>query len=142
VSLTFTPMLSSRFLRAHGEVKHGRLYNATERAYDWTLDIYKRTLDWAMLHRGLMMVFSVLVLVGTGILLKLVPTGFIPTQDTGSINITTEAGSLVRLAVTEPALIDRVRQSVEQSIQIIERRVNELGTGIVNVLSKNRVKIS
>ena len=36
--------------------------------------------------------------------------------------------SLVRLAVTEPALIDRVRQSVEQSIQIIERRVNELGT--------------
>src|SRR5690242_19188734 len=45
-----------------------------------------------------------------------------------SLDITTEAGSLVRLAVTEPALIDRVRQSVEQSIQIIERRVNELGT--------------
>ena len=45
-----------------------------------------------------------------------------------SLDITTEAGSLVRLAVTEPALVDRVRQSVEQSIQIIERRVNELGT--------------
>jgi len=91
VSLTFTPMLSSRFLREQGEVKHGRLYSATERAYDWTLDIYKRTLDWAMLHRGLMMVFSVLVLVGTAILLRLVPTGFIPTQDTGTITITTEA---------------------------------------------------
>jgi HAE1 family hydrophobic/amphiphilic exporter-1 len=91
VSLTFTPMLSSRLLHEHGEEKHGRLYNATERAYDWTLDIYKRTLDWAMLHRGLMMVFSVLVLVGTGVLLKLVPAGFIPTQDTGSLNITTEA---------------------------------------------------
>ncbi|HEX5071949.1 MAG TPA: efflux RND transporter permease subunit [Gemmatimonadaceae bacterium] len=91
VSLTFTPMLSSRFLRAHGEVKHGRMYNATERAYDWMLDLYKRTLDWAMVHRGLMMAFSVLVLVGTGVLLKLVPTGFIPTQDTGSLNITTEA---------------------------------------------------
>ncbi len=45
-----------------------------------------------------------------------------------SLDITTEGGSLVRLAVTEPALVDRVRQSVEQSIQIIERRVNELGT--------------
>src|SRR5689334_12808341 len=45
-----------------------------------------------------------------------------------SLDITTEAGSLVRLAVTEPALVDRIRQSVEQSIQIIERRVNELGT--------------
>ena len=32
------------------------------------------------------------------------------------------------LTLTEPALVERVRQSVEQSIQIIERRVNELGT--------------
>jgi preprotein translocase subunit SecD len=40
----------------------------------------------------------------------------------------TQDGHLVRLAPTEPALVERVRQSVEQSIQIIERRVNELGT--------------
>src|SRR5262249_41813263 len=33
-----------------------------------------------------------------------------------------------RLEVTEPAVNERVRQSVDQSIQIIERRVNELGT--------------
>ncbi|MEP7031943.1 MAG: protein translocase subunit SecD, partial [Pseudolabrys sp.] len=45
-----------------------------------------------------------------------------------SLDITTEAGNLVRLTVTEPALVERIRGSVEQSIQIIERRVNELGT--------------
>ena len=45
-----------------------------------------------------------------------------------SLDVTTEAGGLIRLALTEPAIIERVRQSVEQSIQIIERRVNELGT--------------
>jgi preprotein translocase subunit SecD len=45
-----------------------------------------------------------------------------------SLEITTEAGSLVRLTLTEPAITERIRQSVEQSIQIIERRVNELGT--------------
>ena len=45
-----------------------------------------------------------------------------------SLDITTEAGSLVRLTLTEPAITERIRQSVEQSIQIIERRVNELGT--------------
>ncbi len=39
-----------------------------------------------------------------------------------------ESGGLFRLTVTEPALVERIRQSVEQSIQIIERRVNELGT--------------
>jgi hydrophobic/amphiphilic exporter-1 (mainly G- bacteria), HAE1 family len=91
VSLTFTPMLASRFLHAHGGEVHGRFYNAIERAWDWMLDVYRRSLDWAMLHRRLVMVFSALVLVGTGVLLELVPTGFIPTQDTGNINITTEA---------------------------------------------------
>jgi len=45
-----------------------------------------------------------------------------------SLNVTTETGNLVRLALTDPAIVERVRQSVEQSIQIIERRVNELGT--------------
>jgi preprotein translocase subunit SecD len=45
-----------------------------------------------------------------------------------SLDITTETDGLIRLTVTDPAIIERVRQSVEQSIQIIERRVNELGT--------------
>jgi len=45
-----------------------------------------------------------------------------------SLDITTETGNLVRLTLTEPAITERIRQSVEQSIQIIERRVNELGT--------------
>ena len=45
-----------------------------------------------------------------------------------SLDITSEAGGLIRLTLTEPAIVERVRQSVDQSIQIIERRVNELGT--------------
>ncbi len=45
-----------------------------------------------------------------------------------NLDIGTEADGLIRLTVTEPAITARVRQSVEQSIQIIERRVNELGT--------------
>jgi preprotein translocase subunit SecD len=45
-----------------------------------------------------------------------------------SVNITNEDGGLIRLTLTDPAILERVRQSVDQSIQIIERRVNELGT--------------
>jgi len=45
-----------------------------------------------------------------------------------NLDITSEAGNLYRLTLTDPAIIERVRQSVDQSIQIIERRVNELGT--------------
>ena len=45
-----------------------------------------------------------------------------------SVDITAEAGNLIRLTVTDAAILERVRQAVEQSIQIIEKRVNELGT--------------
>ena len=91
VSLTFTPMLSSRFLRAESKQEHGRFYLATERGYEWMLDQYKRTLDWSMRHRRLMMAFSLVILVGTVLLFKMVPTGFIPTEDTGQISVNTEA---------------------------------------------------
>src|SRR4051812_40695936 len=39
-----------------------------------------------------------------------------------------ETNGLVRLTVTEPALVERVRGAIEQSITIVEKRVNELGT--------------
>ena len=47
----------------------------------------------------------------------------------GSRNLdVTQDGNVVRLAPSEPAIVERVRQSVDQSIQIVERRINELGT--------------
>jgi preprotein translocase subunit SecD len=45
-----------------------------------------------------------------------------------NVDVTAETGGLIRLTLSEPAIVERVRQSVDQSIQIIERRVNELGT--------------
>jgi preprotein translocase subunit SecD len=45
-----------------------------------------------------------------------------------TVDIVDAGGGLVRLTPTQPAMVERIRQSVEQSIQIIDRRVNELGT--------------
>jgi preprotein translocase subunit SecD len=45
-----------------------------------------------------------------------------------SIDIVNVGGGLVTLTLTEPAIVERIRQTVEQSIQIVEKRVNELGT--------------
>src|SRR6185312_16849626 len=88
---TFTPMLSSRLLRPEHTKKPSKFYVYTEKAWDWTLDQYKWTLDWTMEHRLLTMVFSLLVLVGTFLMFKVIPSGFIPDQDTGQINISTMA---------------------------------------------------
>ncbi|HEY8312391.1 MAG TPA: efflux RND transporter permease subunit, partial [Gemmatimonadaceae bacterium] len=90
VSLTLTPMLSSRFLKPPSQ-QHGRWFNATERVYERVAGGYTRSLNWVMRHRGGALIFSLIVLVATGVLYKLVPTGFIPTQDTGQISATTEA---------------------------------------------------
>ncbi len=90
VSLTLTPMLASRFLKPPSHA-HGRLFNASERVYTRILNRYESSLEWVMVHRFLALMFSLAVLVGTVVLYKLVPTGFIPTQDTGQIIATTEA---------------------------------------------------
>jgi len=90
VSLTLTPMLCSRFLRPPKEERHGRWYEATERVYRRSLAWYERSLGWVMDRRGLALVFSGLILVATAVLFVLVPKGFIPTEDTGQIQGTTE----------------------------------------------------
>jgi hydrophobic/amphiphilic exporter-1 (mainly G- bacteria), HAE1 family len=90
VSLTLTPMLASRFLKPPSHA-HGPLFNASERIYTRILNRYESSLEWVMVHRFLALMFSLAVLVGTVVLYKLVPTGFIPTQDTGQIIATTEA---------------------------------------------------
>jgi HAE1 family hydrophobic/amphiphilic exporter-1 len=90
VSLTLTPMLASRFLKPPSH-QHGRLFNASERVYERILGRYESSLSWVMERRFVALVFSLIILVGTVVLYKLVPTGFIPTQDTGQIVATTEA---------------------------------------------------
>ncbi len=54
-------------------------------------------------------------------------SGILATSGQRSLEIT-QSGDIIRLTPTDPAILERVRQAVEQSIQIIEKRVNELGT--------------
>jgi hydrophobic/amphiphilic exporter-1 (mainly G- bacteria), HAE1 family len=91
VSLTLTPMLCSRWLRPEAEAgPHGRFYRATERVWERSLSWYEGSLAWVMDRRGLALVFSALILLGTIGLGRLVPKGFIPSEDTGQLSGTTE----------------------------------------------------
>jgi HAE1 family hydrophobic/amphiphilic exporter-1 len=87
VSLTLTPMMCSRLLReGDAHVEHGRLYNATERAYERVVQFYERSLRWVMIHRPATVIFSLLILVGSLYLFVVIPKGFIPTEDQGLAN--------------------------------------------------------
>ncbi|HKI85340.1 MAG TPA: efflux RND transporter permease subunit, partial [Thermoanaerobaculia bacterium] len=90
VSLTLTPMLCSRFLRPPSEEKHGRFYQATEDFLNRTIAGYGTTLDWVIDHRRLAMAVLAATLVLTGYLFVVVPKGFIPAEDQGSIFIQAE----------------------------------------------------
>jgi HAE1 family hydrophobic/amphiphilic exporter-1 len=91
VSLTLTPMLSSRFLKPPHTVQHGRAYNAIERMFDTWLHGYSWSLKQTIRFRGTTMVVSALLLVGTVYLFRIVPTGFIPSVDTGQLSGDVEA---------------------------------------------------
>jgi preprotein translocase subunit SecD len=45
-----------------------------------------------------------------------------------SVDVVDGGNGLIRLTPTEPSIVERIRQAVEQSVQIVEKRVNELGT--------------
>ncbi|MGA2192532.1 MAG: efflux RND transporter permease subunit [Nitrospirota bacterium] len=91
VSLSLTPMLCSRFLRAAGEVRHGKMYKASEKFFDAMLNGYKWTLNWTLKRRGAIMLIYAVMLGVTIYLFGSIPKGFLPSDDTGAIFGFTEA---------------------------------------------------
>ena len=54
--------------------------------------------------------------------------GLLGSSGQRSLEVSDAGGGLIRLTVPQAAITERIRQTIEQSIQIVERRVNELGT--------------
>jgi len=85
VSLTTTPMMCARLLRPENEIRHGRLYHASERGFRWIVSRYDWTLSWVLRHQALMLVVTVATIAFTAYLYVVIPKGFFPQQDTGRL---------------------------------------------------------
>jgi len=98
VSLSLTPMMASRFLRAHGEARHGRLYQWSERAFDRMLHGYERGLDLALRWSltTLCIFFATVAL--SVYLFVIIPKGFFPQQDNGFLTAVSEAAQDISFA--------------------------------------------
>ena len=85
VSLSLTPMLSARFLKppAHN---HGWLYMSIERVFDGMRNIYAWTLKQAMTHHAVTLGVSLVLIAATVYTFRIMPMGFIPSQDLGQLN--------------------------------------------------------
>jgi HAE1 family hydrophobic/amphiphilic exporter-1 len=91
VALTLTPMLCSRFLKPASQETHNRLFEMSNKVFDVMLRVYSAGLRWFLRHRLTTMIFTALVLAGTFMLFQDLPKGFIPSEDTSQISVTTEA---------------------------------------------------
>ncbi len=98
VSLTLTPMLASRFLRAQSEAKHGRLYQWSERAFDRMLHAYERGLNLALRwSRTTLCIFFATVALSVYLFL-IIPKGFFPQQDNGFLTAVSETAQDISFA--------------------------------------------
>ncbi len=86
ISLTTTPMICSRVMRSEADVKHGRMYRWSEEFFDGLLAGYRSSLTWVLDRPALMLLVFLAAIVLTGYLVRTVPLGFFPQQDTGVIS--------------------------------------------------------
>ncbi len=83
LSLTTTPMMCARLLRQPPAGEHGRFFRAAERAFAALQAGYRKSLDWALAHGGIMMLVLAATVGLNLYLYTVVPKGFFPQQDTG-----------------------------------------------------------
>jgi multidrug efflux pump subunit AcrB len=98
VSLTLTPTMCAIFLKDEKHRQHNRLYRAVESFFDGMLAFYTRGLDLVMRHRRATLVVFFATMAATVWLFILVPKGFFPQQDTGTITGFSEAAQDVSFA--------------------------------------------
>jgi len=92
VSLTLTPMMCSRLLRRPGEEWMLPGLATVSRLIDRSAEAYHRSLLWVLRHQRATLVVTFATVAATLGLYAVAPKGFLPLQDTGSINVVTEAG--------------------------------------------------
>ena len=131
VSLTLTPMLCSRFLRPPHTEKHGRLFMAFEHIHEGMIRVYDVTLQYVLRHRIATMVVSLALLVATVYMFMKIPKGFLPSEDTGSVFIFTEAAE----GISYDAMVAHQKQlaAIVQQDPYVDNVMSSVGGGSASV---------
>jgi len=131
VSLTLTPMLCSRFLRPPHTEKHGRLFMAFEHVHDRMVHVYDVSLQFVLRHRPATMFLSFVLLVATVHMFQKIPKGFLPSEDTGSVFVFTEAAE----GISYDAMVAHQRQlaAIVMQDRYVDNLMSSVGGGSAGV---------
>ena len=113
VSLTTTPMLCARFLKARDEARYGRLYRFSESAFARLHHEYDAALRWVLRHQPLMLSVAIGAAVLNIYLYIIVPKGFFPQQDTGRLGGRTMAAQDISFNAME----EKQRQLAQMTLE-------------------------
>ena len=106
VSITLTPMLCSRFIRAATLHAKGRFARFMERQFTRLFRTYEWSLGLVLRHRAVMLLVFFAVLAATIRMYEIVPKGFIPDQDNDSLNVNVQAAQ----GTSYYEMVDHVRR--------------------------------
>src|SRR5690349_3215119 len=113
VSLTLTPMMAARILKHRPESQQGRLYQFSERCFEKTIEWYGRMVRVVLRHQMATLLVAAGTLGLTIYLYEIVPKGFFPVQDTGSILGISQAPETVSFSAMgnmQQQLVNAIRQ--------------------------------
>jgi HAE1 family hydrophobic/amphiphilic exporter-1 len=127
VSVTLTPMLCSRFMKSGKSTEHGRLYQWSERAFDRVQAGYERSLKWSIGHKPFIMGLFVVSLLATVILFYFAKQDFIPSVDTGQIQVATEAAD--RVSFDSMTKMQRQLADIASRDPNVQAVVSSVGSG-------------
>jgi multidrug efflux pump len=116
VSLSTTPMMCAQILKLPQEEKHGRLYRASEAAFNWVLKIYRLSLESVLRHQFATLLITIATAGLSFYLYWLVPKGLFPQQDTGRLSGAVQADQ----DISFPAM----RQKMQQFAGIVMHDAN------------------
>src|SRR6202044_3030572 len=102
-----------QFLKSRNAHRHGRIYRATERAFQWLHAEYAHGLRWVLRHQYLMLFIVLCTVALNAYLFKIVPKGFFPQQDTGRLGGRTMAAQ----DISFPAMRDKQRDLAQMVVE-------------------------
>jgi HAE1 family hydrophobic/amphiphilic exporter-1 len=127
VSVTLTPMLCSRFLKPGKAQEHGRFYHWSEKSFDRLQSGYERSLKWSMGHRAFITVLFGVSLLATVGLFYVSKEDFIPSVDTGQIQVSTEAAD--RVSFDGMSRMQRRIADIAERDPNVEAVISSVGSG-------------
>ncbi|NWJ42105.1 MAG: multidrug efflux RND transporter permease subunit [Geothrix sp.] len=127
VSLTTTPMMCSRILRPHSEERHGRVFQASERIFQWIMGHYEASLTWVLRHQKATLIVALSTMAATVGLYIAIPKGFFPQQDTGRVTGSIQAAQDISFVGLEKLMTQYV--AIVQADPAVENVTAFIGGG-------------